>query len=261
MLQTVSTLTNLIRAVAALIVASVVGAASWFGYKAFHAQDEQLAVAEQKLQDSLAKIDSLNRDVAAKQQEIVRLNTVVKLLKVDHRVARLTVLDQQADENNVLHTTIRFSEVDAAGNNVGVPHEFRIQGDVAYVDAWVVKFKDELVEEADPLRGTSICIFRRIFGEHQEPKNGFVLDPVGSRPAAYSHGSEMSDLEREIWSRFWDYANDPVMAEKIGARAAHGEAPSMKLRKGKSYRIDLRASGGLGIEPEREPPADRGNAI
>ena len=39
-------------------------------------------------------------------------------------------------------------------------------------------------------------------------------------------------------------------ARKIGIRAAHGDAPSMKVKKGHSYRVLLRASGGLSIEPE-----------
>jgi hypothetical protein len=262
MLQTVNSLTNLIRAIASIAVAAIFGTAGYFGYQALHSRDAELAAKDRELETSRRRIEELDRDVAAKQQEIVRLNAVVKLLKVDHRVAQIIVLDQgPTQDKNAVSTRIRFAEVDAAGSPIGEPQEFTIKGDVAYVDAWVVKFKDEFVEKADALRGTSICIFRRLFGEHQAPEDGFSLDPVGSRPAAYSHGHEMTELEREIWSTFWDIANDPNQADKLGVRAAHGEAPSIKLVKGRKYKIDLRASGGLTITPEDNPPAARGDAL
>jgi hypothetical protein len=63
----------------------------------------------------------------------------------------------------------------------------------------------------------------------------------------------MTDSEREIWSKFWDYANSPALAGQVGIRAAHGEAPSIKLMPGKRYRISLRASAGLEIVTEEAP--------
>jgi hypothetical protein len=36
----------------------------------------------------------------------------------------------------------------------------------------------------------------------------------------------------------------------VGVRAIHGEAPFIELRPGKTYRIELRASGGLTLVPE-----------
>ena len=83
-----------------------------------------------------------------------------------------------------------------------------------------------------------------------------MLDTVGSRPAAYSRGEEMPEFEREIWARFWDFANEPDQAQRAGIRAAHGEAPFIKLRPGKTYLIDLRASDGLTIKTKDVAPAD-----
>jgi hypothetical protein len=60
----------------------------------------------------------------------------------------------------------------------------------------------------------------------------------------------MNDAEREIWGKFWEYANNPELAGQAGIRAAHGEAPSIKLMPGKSYRVSLRASAGLEIAAE-----------
>jgi hypothetical protein len=173
-------------------------------------------------------------------------------LKVNHRLAELTVLDQQtAADSEAIVTKIRFRELDDFGSSVGPTHDFEILGDVLYVDYWVVKFEDEYVQNADLQRGTSICLFRRIFGEHQEPKDGYVLDEVGTRPAAYGKGNQVSEFERKIWSDFWTIANDPDKAESLGIRAAHGEAVSTRLRPGKQYRVVLRSSGGLSISPAR----------
>jgi hypothetical protein len=97
-------------------------------------------------------------------------------------------------------------------------------------------------------------LFRRIFGEHQKPNEGYVLDTVGTRPQAYGSGTEMSDFERRIWDEFWTIANDEARARALGIRAAHGEAPSMKVRKGKSYKVLLRASDGLSIVPDDASP-------
>ena len=123
-----------------------------------------------------------------------------------------------------------------------------------YIDNWVVKFDDKYVEHAEIERSTSLVLFRRVFGESQTPNEGISLDAVGSRPQAYGTGNEMSDFEKQIWSEFWTIANDESRARELGIRAAHGEAPSMKLQKGKSYRIQLRASDGLSITPDSGPP-------
>jgi hypothetical protein len=45
-------------------------------------------------------------------------------------------------------------------------------------------------------------------------------------------------------------ANDPERAEQMGIRAAHGLALSMKVQKGKSYTVQLRASDGLSLVPD-----------
>ncbi len=262
MFKTINAVSNLIRTVLAVVITCAVGTFGWVGYRSYNSHQLALEEKDREIKESHAKIENLNRDLATKQQEIERLNTVVKLLKVDHRVAQIAVLEQgpSEDQKTVL-TKFRFAEVDEGGHPIGEPQVFTVTGDVVYVDAWIVKFMDELVEEADPLRSTSICLFRRVFGEHQEPKDGYPLDTVGSRPAAYSHGSEISELERDIWSKFWDYANDPAKASKAGVRAAHGEAPSIKLMKGKLYKVELRASGGLSIVTEEIPPAVRGDAL
>jgi hypothetical protein len=176
-------------------------------------------------------------------------------------VAQIVVLDQRPGPEGRLLTHFRFSEVDADGQPLGESKTIVIDGDVVYLDAWVVKYKDEHVESGDPLRSAAVCLFRRIFGEFQQPTEGFVIDAQGARPSAYGGTEEMSDFEREIWANFWEYANDPERADQAGIRAAHGEAPSIKLLPGKLYRVQLRASDGLSIVAEDLPAALRGPAL
>ena len=68
-------------------------------------------------------------------------------------------------------------------------------------------------------------------------------------PAPYA-SDDVPELYAELWSRFWDYANDPEAAAAKGVRAIHGEAPFIELRPGQTYRVELLASGGLTIKPE-----------
>ncbi len=201
-------------------------------------------------------------EVEEQQEEIERLDTAMRLLKVDHRMALIRVVDQKRDEaNDMTLTSIEFQEINGNGDPIGMAKPFEIKGDILYIDSWVVKFDDKYVEEADIDRATSLVLFRRIFGEMQEPRDGFALDETGSRPAVYGHGGEMSDFEKKIWGDFWEVANSDSKQDELGIRAVHGEAPSIKVKKGMAYRVDLRASGGLSISTAGEiatptrPPA------
>jgi hypothetical protein len=243
-----------LRNLASLLFLVVVGGGGWYGYQVLNRHELELRDRDERIQQQAVEIQELEQDVALKAAEIERLDLALKLLKVDRRRAQIVVLDQQGSaEEGDLSTRVKFVEVDEEGEPVGEPREIEIEGDLLYVDAWVVKFDDELVEQQDPTRSASICLFRRVFGEEQKPSEGQVLDTPLARPVVYGGDGAMSELEKEIWKEFWDIANDPARSDELGVRAAHGEAPSMKLRKGKVYNVTLRASGGLSIEAERLP--------
>jgi len=199
-----------------------------------------------------AKIQRLEGDLATLRQENAQLRTALRFLKVDHRLARIEVLSQEpaAGDPPREETTLRWQEIGREGQPLGPARTLTLQGRKAYVEAQVIKFQDGFVEGGDALRGTSLCLFRRIFGEFQEPREGVALDPVGVRPLPYSPEGADPQPPAGLWERFWDLANDPGSARQAGVRAIHGEAPFMELRPGKSYRVELRASGGLSIVAE-----------
>jgi hypothetical protein len=248
MSSTVSGIANIIRGLVWLAVLGLLGAGGFVGY---HVVNERAQV-DRELKEKTEQLAVKAAEVERLTTENQKLNLALRLLKIDHRVAEIVVLDQR-QENERPKTRFQFIELTKDGSPIGERKEFTVEGDTIYVDAWVIKYADDLVEKADPLRSTSVCLFRRIFGEYQEPSGGFALDAAGSRPSVYSQGEELSPLERDMWANFWEYANDPAKAKKAGVRAAHGEAPSMRLQAGKRYRIELRASAGLSIIPDDMP--------
>jgi len=292
MFQALRTINHFLGLVLALVILALLAVAAWVGWDTYFADryaleqaqlqlaereaeveglahdlglekaksrqlDEKLTVSQRENQQLTREIEVKDEEIAKKAEEIRRLDMAVRLLKVDHRIARIEVVSQQGSrQQRDLRTRFRFVEIDRDGRALEQPREFVIEGDVIYIDAWVIKFTDELVTLPDPVRSTSICQFRRIFGESQSPSEGFQLDPIGSRPAVYRSGGEMTEFEEKLWSRFWQYANDPAAARDAGVRAAHGEAPSIKLLTGKAYKILLRASDGLTIVTEDEPAAE-----
>jgi len=275
-IDSVATINSMIRTALAVIVVGGIGAGGWYGYQMYTEGDAELRQKEQELVSARQRLDEsqlqveqqqleltektqqiveLNEDIKQKDAEIEKLDASLRLLKVNHRVAWLTVLDQGVNtETNEPYTDVQFVEVDDSGKALDKPRQFRIKGDIVYIDNWIVKFDDKYVEQADLDRSTSLVLFRRIFGESQKPTDGFPLDAVGSRPSAYGRGQPMSEFEKKIWGDFWNIANDAGKAREMGIRAAHGDAPFIKLKKGKSYRIELRASDGLTIRPDDGPP-------
>ena len=262
LIEKVSIVTSAIRTLLATVIVGGLGVGGWYGYNTYNATEieakqaaEALAQAQVELEAKDAvirvkqqEISLLTDEVAEQQKEIERLDTSLRLLKVDHRMALVSVVDQVKDEaTNATLTKIEFQEINGNGDPIGVAKKFEIKGEVLYIDSWVVKFDDKYVEQADIDRSTSLVLFRRIFGEMQEPRDGFALDEDGLRPAVYGRSGDMSDFEKKIWGDFWEVANSEAKQNELGIRAVHGEAPSIKVKKGKAYRVDLRASGGLSI--------------
>jgi hypothetical protein len=222
-------------------------------------RQEELRKLETTLQERAAEITRLGTVVAEKEKAIAALEIAKRalevanqLLKVAHRVARIEVLAQGApvEAPERVRTTVRFTELGADDKPLAPGQELIIEGKTIYVESLVIQFEDRYIEQGDPLRGTSLCLFKRLFGENQSPSQGIPLDTAGQQPLAYGGDTTANPVHRALWERFWDYANDPALAQELGVRALQGEAPFIEARPGKSYRLELRASGGLVIEAE-----------
>jgi hypothetical protein len=197
---------------------------------------------ERRLAERDAQIQQLREQAQA-------LEAAVRLLRHTERRARIVVLDQAPGADGHLVTRIRFTELDPSGDPIGESREFSVTGDEVYVDTLVIKFEDEFVTAGDALKGRSLLLFRRIFGDRHRPVDAHVLDREGQMPQAYAAEKAPSAFERELWARFWTLANDPAEARRRGLRALHGEAVSTKLRKGGVYAVTFRSTGELTIQP------------
>lgn len=250
------------RTVLVLLMLALTSVGGWWMYdQQQHRRDvveleraraELVAVQEdlEGVQRDLEHSETARREAERRAQELaVRL----ALLKVDHRVARIEVVSQGPDPEDPsrTRTRIRFLEYDREGRRVGPEQELELEGRRIYLETLVIKFDDDHVESGEFLRGTSLCLFQRVFSERVAPEDGVPIDRPGSHPVPYTDGDAEDDLfMADLWTRFWDYANDPEAAAALGVRAIHGEAPFVELRPGRSYRVELRSSGGLSIRPE-----------
>jgi hypothetical protein len=259
-LEGISTINSLLRTLMALVVVGGAGTAGWFGYTAFQERDvvsrelveakDRLQKAELEMAGLAAKLKLKDEQIQQLEESVKKLEMALRYLKIDHRVARFTTIDQTTDSTGQVTTLIEFAELDDRGEPIEPAKQFKIPGDTVYIDGWVVKFEDKYVETADLERGTSLLLFKRIFGSGQRPDDGYPLDEIGLAPRAYARDGQVNEFEKRIWNDFWAIANNPELAQQLGIRAAHGGAPSMKVEKGKSYKILLRASGDPTIVPE-----------
>ena len=215
-------------------------------------RNERIASLEQDLQAHALQISALTTELARSEQLRRQSESARLLLKVNHRAALMEVLEQGPDPTDPeqILTRVRFVELDAAGKPAGTPQEITVQGTRVYLESLVIKFDDTFVEGGDALRGTSVCLFKKMFGENTPAKSGTAIDAVGQRPHPYAQGDMIDPWFDELWRNFWNYANDPDAAAEKGVRAMHGEAPWIEARPGGRYRVDLRASGGLTITAE-----------
>jgi hypothetical protein len=215
----------------------------------------QLATARTDLATTTAQVQRLTTDLELKKAMIAKLEVALGFLKLRHRIARIDVVRQVEDEETgEILTTVEFYEVDENGEPASDDRQtFEIVGDRVYIECLVAKFDDKYIEENALDRNTAICLFQRIFGEHQEPKDGYAIDQIGSVPASYARYGEASEFEKRIWEEFWSIAADPARAAELGIRAAHADAPSIKVREGVTYELELRTTGEFTLRPLTGP--------
>ncbi|HLL90102.1 MAG TPA: hypothetical protein VK324_12440 [Tepidisphaeraceae bacterium] len=209
-----------------LLVATTVGL---YAYRAHTAAERQLAAAE-----------SRNRELA----------TFIQRLSGERRVANVIVTDRSTDATGTVRTTLVFVEYAADGREMP-PKRFTIEGDRAHIDALVVKFDRDFVLQGDALRGHSIALFHRLFGDRQTPADGFPIDEPGRVPDLYKHAdSRVSAFEQELWSNFWRLTTDEAYRRDKGVRVAVAQSVWGPFEPDRLYTITLEAAGGLNITSE-----------
>jgi hypothetical protein len=122
---------------------------------------------------------------------------------------------------------------------------------MAHLDAKVIKFDNDFVKENDPLRGQSIALFTRLYGDLQAPEQGHHIDQPGQIPQVY-RGSDprVSRFEQDLWLSFWRLADDAGYRRQVGVRIAQGEGLWWPIEIDKLYTVTLEADGGLNLTQE-----------
>ena len=196
------------------------------------------------------------REVEQRDKKIAEQRAAIERLTRNRRVAQAIVVSRWTDaKTGKVFSRVRFVEIDADGKPLKTT-EGVVEGESVYFDALVLKFDGEKVAAGDPLKGRSVLLFRRMFGDRQKPVDGVSLDETDEQgvPRAYRGREAITAAERELWAMFWRFAEDPKVAAAEGVRVAQGEAPYTRLEEGKLYELTLDDAGGLNVGVAPIPP-------
>jgi hypothetical protein len=248
LMNNVKTINSAVRTVLVVGVCSVVGYGGYFGYNNYV---KPSAEAKQAIAD-LAQLRVEYEEQAALLE---RLETSMKLLKVDRRMANVTVMEKGEDDDGNPYLEVSFTEVDENDKPVGTTRNFTLKGEKFYIDGWVATFEDSYIENADELRAASMFAFKSIYGDAEAPKDAQRLDGVSHEsvvPGIYND-NQKREFEQKIWGDFWKVCNDADLQRELGIRASQGQTSYLKPEEGKTYQVNIRASGGMTLKPIIEP--------
>ena len=190
------------------------------------------------------------RQIAQLQQDKQVLEQVVARLSAEHRVADVLVTGQTTVDG-VLTTDLLFVEYGKDEQELP-PKRFTVEGDVVHVGALVIKFDRGFVREGDDLRGRSIALFTRLYGDHQAPADAFPIDAPGQVPSVYRAADPaVTAFERDLWANFWKLADDPQYAAAKGVRVAVAQSVWGMFKPGRLYTLTLEADGGLSMQTQK----------
>ena len=177
------------------------------------------------------------------------LTRIVERLSEEKRVAEVLVTDQKII-NGVQQSTLLFVEYDKSNNSLP-PKSFVLEGSMAHIDAMVIKFDRHFVSEGDPLRGRSIALFTRIYGDKQTPASAFPIDEPGKIPEIYRGADpRIGEFEQNLWKDFWKLTDDADYRAESGVRIANGQGLWGPFQPEKLYTITLESDGGLNMTSE-----------
>jgi cell division protein FtsB len=245
----VKTINSTLRTLLLVGVTGAMGYGGWVGYDNYVRPAAEAKQAKAELEELKAQFEKQRTEMAELTQAKQRLETAMKLLKVNQRIARIEVMEKGVNEEKQPYMEVRFSEVDRNGEVIGSPRDFTILGEKIYVDGWIVTFEDNYVEHADELRAASLFVFKSIFGELERPADAKRLDTQSDAlPGIYKSASQ-NEFEKKIWNDFWKVSGNSKLQKELGIRASHGQANYLIGEQGKSYQVEIRASGGMSLKP------------
>jgi hypothetical protein len=193
---------------------------------------------------------SSEKKIEKLQDEKRQLEQVVTRLEHEKRVADVLVSRQEKNDAGVLETTLLFVEYDKAGNSLPAK-SFTITGNTAHIDAMVIKFDHDYVAANDALKGHSIALFTKIYGDNQSPADAATIDTPGQIPDIYRGADPVvTDFEMSLWKDFWKLYEDETYRQSKGVRALGGHGLWGPFQPDKLYTITIESDGGLNMTSE-----------
>jgi len=190
-----------------------------------------------------------SREIARLAEQKQELEHFVERLSSERRVADV-IVSRQEKHGGVLNTTLLFVEYDRAGKPLPA-RTLLVRGAMVHFDAMVIKFERDFVQRNDPLRGHSLALFTRVYGEHETPENGARVDEPGAIPQVYRGADpRVTEFEMTLWKDFWRLANDADFRSGFGVRVANGQGVWGPLQPERLYTLTLESSGGLNMTSE-----------
>ncbi len=188
-----------------------------------------------------------DRRVAKLEDEKRALDSIITHLTGERRVADLIVTDRHVGSDGVPVTSLLFVENGRNGEDLP-PKKFTVRGQFIHVDAMVIKFATEDVKANDLLRGRSLVLFTRIFGDRQAPADAEPIDAPGEVPAVYRDSDPLvAQAELKLWTDFWHLAADPAYAAQQHVRVANGQGVWGMFDENRLYTLTLENNGGLNL--------------
>lgn len=229
--------------VLSLVILTVFGALVWREFRAVQ-QERREAVIELR-----ERVETERARAEAERARREVLQGILGRMKEEQVLADVVVLDQREGREGATWTTIRIHIKPHPGSQQrpAIYGPFTIEGDRIYFEALTLRFQDRFLEADDADRGRSLVLLTRVFGEKQRPEEGFPIeDSSATVPHAYAlEDPDLAPFERQLWSRFWWYANHREQARREGVDVAWGQAPFTKADPRLLYEIVVDRRGNL----------------
>jgi len=184
------------------------------------------------------------------EQEKQQLQDMVDRLTSHRRVAEIMVIDRRTSSDGP-EIDLLFVEYARDGQVAANTRRFTIHGNEVHVDAKVIRFQRGFLYEDDPLRGSSIALFTRIYGDKTPPEHGIPIDEQGVAPEVYRGADpRAAEFEARLWKDFWRLLEDDEYAKMHGVRIAQGEGIWWPPQDGRLYTLSIAADGGIELTSE-----------
>lgn len=171
-----------------------------------------------------------------------QLRVAVENLTTEEAVAYLKVISQEKIEGQLL-TIVKFIEVFPDKKSpIRIERQYKIKGDIVYVDALIVKFEPKIVQVG---KEKALFLWRRLYDEGTSPAQAFPLNVVSEEPQVYKEVFQrLNFTERQtFWKGIWQLADSPNALKDLGIQAIYGSAVYQKVTLGKIYEYRINRQG------------------